>query len=226
MKRKMAKLFWIGVDIAARIAANHAFCTVTSRALGIAIMLFAGAALAAQPGTYVSGAPAASSQVTNKASTLKITKFSALGTGTVGSGFSGTCFGEVCNASSSDCFCEVFTGTTKAPILGQSTWTVDFTENDDDTTNTGNGGRCFPSEGELTITSSKGDIRAEISGPGCQNLLSGSSFVFQYGQAFQIDPVLSDGAALGLNGGGSFSLSDDVNNASFVTMTATGFSAK
>jgi hypothetical protein len=103
---------------------------------------------------------------------------------------------------------------------------VDFTENDDDTTNTGNGGRCFPSEGEFTITSARGNIWAEISGPGCQNELGGSSFVFQYGQAFKIDRNLSDGSALGLNGGGSFSLSDDVVNVSFVTMTATGFSAK
>ncbi|HLW71834.1 MAG TPA: hypothetical protein VKS22_14565 [Candidatus Binataceae bacterium] len=196
------------------------------------VLLIAGAmvgsAFAAQPGTYAAGAPAASTHLTSSSSTLKISKFSVLGTGTAGAGFLGTCFGETCNASAGDCFCEQFSGTTTAPILGRSTWTVDFTENDDDTTNTGNGGRCFPSEGELTITSAKGDIRAEISGPACQNFLGNASvtFVLQYGQAFQIDPVLSDGKTLGLNGGGSFSLSDSVNSAGFVTMTATGFSAK
>jgi hypothetical protein len=65
MKTKATNLFWMGVDVAARIGANHALVTLASRALGIAVMLFAGAALAAEPGIYVAGAPAASSQIIN-----------------------------------------------------------------------------------------------------------------------------------------------------------------
>jgi hypothetical protein len=187
-------------------------------------------AWATPPPSGGNGARQAPANGATSSSTLKVKSFSALGTGVYGNGFTGTCFGEVCNASSGNCFCEQFSGTTKAPILGQSTWTVDFTTNEDDVTPTGNGGYCFPSEGELTISSAKGDIRAEVSGPVCQNFLGSSisTYVFQYGQAFSIDPALSDGSAAGLNGGGTFSLSANASNNynGITTMSADGFSAK
>jgi hypothetical protein len=183
-----------------------------------------GQARGAQPGTYFASQTPPSAMVQNNvASTPKVKNFNVLGAGVAGSGFSGTCFGETCNASSGNCFCEQFSGTTKAPLLGKSTWTASFTENDNDTTATGNGGHCFPSEGELVISSSKGSIAAEVSGPGCQNFLGGTIFVFQYGQAFKIDPTLSTGVAAGRNGGGSFSLSDDISGGGFVSMSANGF---
>ena len=227
MNSKLKKMFWVGVDLSTKFGANNAGLTTGIRAAAIALAIVARPAFAAQSTTLLAGAPTSSAQVTNSASTLKVKSFSALGTGAIATDTVGTtCFGEVCNASSGVCECITFAGTTKAPILGSSTWTADFTVNDNDTTPTGNGGFCYPSEGELIITSAKGDIKAEVSGPACQNFLGGASFVLQWGQAFKIDPTLSDGSALGLNGGGSFSLSDDVINGGFVSMSAIGFSAK
>jgi hypothetical protein len=76
----------------------------------------------------------------------------------------------------------------------------------------------------LTISSAKGEYPGRNLGAGCQSFLGDTrTFVFQYGQAFNIDSTLSDGKAALLNGGG-FSLFDDVTNGSVVTMITVGFS--
>jgi len=202
--------------------------TVMLLALGFLISPVFGASLLTAPNGQTSSM-SASSMATTAAplATLKLKSFSASGTGVLTSDNSGTtCFGETCNASAGNCECIVFNGTTKAPFVGKATWTAEYTVSDDDRTPTGNGGDCFPGEGELVITGAKATIAAELSGPICQNFIDASGLILQNGQAFQIDPALSTGTAAGLNGGGSFSLSSSLVSGGITTMTASGFSAR
>lgn len=199
-------------------------------ALGLGLMVSPvfGASLLTAPSGQASS-PSASAATTNAptSTTLKTKAFSAFGTGALVSDTAATtCFGELCNASSGDCECLVVGGTTKAPFTGKATWTAEFTTDDDDRTPTGNGGSCFPAAGELMIAGAKATIIAEVTGPVCQSdLNAGSTIALQVGQAFQIDPTLSTGTAAGLNGGGSFSMSDNLVSG-VATMTANGFSAR
>jgi len=100
-------------------------------------------------------------------------EFEFQGTGTLVSNVFGvTCPGQECTASAGDCGCLTYSGTGRGTKVGfGATWTYNQTTNDDDVVLTGlSDDRCFPTEGDGTITSRDGtdSIVFHASGWGCE----------------------------------------------------------
>jgi hypothetical protein len=83
-----------------------------------------------------------------------------------------TCSGQTCGASLGNCECVEFSGKLISTVVGNSSWTADFTINLDDCTNTGTtGGLCCIGDGVLNATSGTGTsasvLSLSVTGPLC-----------------------------------------------------------
>ena len=83
-----------------------------------------------------------------------------------------TCSGQTCGASLGNCECVEFSGKLISTVVGNSSWTADFTINLDDCTNTGTaGGLCCIGDGVLNTTSGTGTsasvLSLSVTGPLC-----------------------------------------------------------
>src|SRR5579885_2164159 len=102
-----------------------------------------------------------------------LNEFEFRGTGSLVSNvFGAACSGQQCTASAGTCGCLTYSGTGKGTKVGfGATWTYNQTTNDDDVVLTGlSDDRCFPTEGDGTITSRDGtdSIVFHASGWGCE----------------------------------------------------------
>jgi len=108
-----------------------------------------------------------------------LNEFEFRGTGSLVSNvFGAACSGQQCTASAGTCGCLTYSGTGKGTKVGfGATWTYNQTTNDDDVVPTGLGDdRCFPTEGDGTITSQDGNnsIAFHANGWACE--FSGLTF--------------------------------------------------
>jgi hypothetical protein len=145
---------------------------------GGAILVIAGTAAGSyagsNPGMDQNGNPVATTKKPGALITHSPLKgFEFRGTGTLVSNVFGvTCPGQKCTASTGDCGCLTYSGTGRGTKVGfGATWTYNQTTNDDDVVLTGlSDDRCFPTEGDGSITSRDGtdSIVFHASGWGCE----------------------------------------------------------
>jgi hypothetical protein len=140
------------------------FRILTAGLLGIGLAIAGMAAssyAASNPGTDQNGNAVASAHKTDTTISVNpLKEFEFRGTGSlVSSVFGEACESQVCTASMGTCGCLTYSGTGNGTKVGYgATWTYNQTTNDDDIIMTGLlGDRCFPTEGDGTITSSDGN---------------------------------------------------------------------
>lgn len=153
-----------------------------STGVGVAmvVVLAMGSAMAA-PETSTKGvtAPASAQPAATPASPFTSVNLrgGASSTGSV----IGACDGLTCNASAGDCACTTYTGTLTGTGYGKVSAVIAITENDDDTTPDGAGGRCFPAMGTATLTTPGAKPSVAVLG------LTGALCQFEVGTAFTVN---------------------------------------
>ena len=140
------------------------------------------------------------------------------GTGSETSSHPGTCSGQTCGASLGDCECMEFSGKLISSVVGNSSWTADFTVNIDDCPNTGTtGGFCCIGDGVLNATSGTGTsasvLSLSVTGPLCIDPdTSASSLEANY----EVLGATSGGKFANAGGTGQFNIYSDTSGNAYL----------
>jgi hypothetical protein len=183
----------------------------------VAVVILAGAAMAAPPTSIEGFTGTAPSQVQPQVTASPFTSVNLRG-GATASLVLGACTGLTCNATGGHCACTTFNGTFTGTGYGKVTAAMKITEDDDDTTPDGAGGLCFPAMGTATLTT-----------PGTRPSvavlrLAGALRQFEVGTAFTVNGNFAYSQEAATGGTNKFATSFGTGNLSAVESVDQGVS--